>query len=54
MMEEKLDRFTEELGCVMDGFCPKCSSIITEEKTCDDPEEWTVTCPICDYVLVFG
>lgn len=53
-MEEKTSTLTDDLQTIMEGFCPKCSSIIKEEKTCEDPEEWTVTCPICDFYLVFG
>lgn len=53
-MEEKTSILTDDIKTAMEGFCPKCSSIITEEKTNEDPEEWTITCPICDFCLVFG
>jgi len=50
---EKLSVFDEELNQVMQGICPKCGSQVSEECTNQETQEWTVTCSLCEYVLVF-
>lgn len=49
------EEFLSIVGCIADGFCPDCSSILHEKKVPEvGPEVYLTWCPSCSFCVLHG